>query len=1248
MNIFLFRFVQICIDPNFMKAYNKIISEVDKRKDVRKMKNEIGTLKRKIMQFFVVLLLITITTLSMVDSNVSQENPPHIHVEKEWIPFIRGVEPGTPPNVKIKSSDNSGILIDTEIFGIYCFNITIEDKKYQRFSIPYEGHTNEIGKPEIPVIRRYLEVPYDINLGVEIIYSDYTTLDGYYAYPVQEPLPDIITDDIPEFIIDKETYSNNEFYPLYNAWAREPIIMRGHRIVQLNLCPVQHNPVSKQLKVYSKMEVWVNYDRPAQIEGIEPRLESEAFESLCKAFILNYKSPDRYLTRRYKFTKNSHADYLIITHPDYYTQVQPLADWKERKGHTTKIVKTSDISPSTADGIKSYIETAYDTWNPPPAYVLLVGDADDVPTHYKTDHPYPYQYGKTATDLYYATVDGDDYFPDIFIGRISVSTPDQAETIIDKILDYERNPTTSASFYSDVSLCAFFQDDDSYSDGYEDRWFVLTSEKIRDCLLENGYNATRIYCTDTTHPDGPTNYNNGDPLPPDLLMPGFAWDGDNMDITAAINEGQFIVNHRDHGSSQNWDYGGPLEGWGDPYYDTSDIMSLTNSNKLPVVFSINCMTGWFDGETDTNYEVNYQCFCEEFLRKQNGGAVAAIGSTRISYSGFNDQLCKGFYDALWNSFDPIFVTGDLYRLGQVLTYGKVYMATKYPDDIIRKTEFEEFHLFGDPEMSIWTQQPLSLSVAHPSTIGSGGSQNFVVKVTDGANPVMNALVCLHNDTDIHTFEYTDVGGNVVFNIAPSNGGNLSITVTKHNYLPYEGIITVTDNGAIITVLPDSGFPGTTFTIEGNMFYNGEQVTITLGGSSLGPPAGAINGSFSYPAIVPSLLTPGLYNITAVGQNSGRAAVAIYRVLESQPQPDPYTYSQWDSTTWYLNSSGGDPVWDNPCIQLFDLSGNAVQSNNLEVGTTYEIRAKIYNDTTTTADNTHVTFKWAKWGISPTFNTLGTDIVTVPAMGNQLASKLWTPSVTGHCCIQIEIFHPNDANMGNNKGQENTDVSEISSSLRIPIEITNPLKDTVLVTLEVIQRSEEGKISEPWAAIIEREYPQTLGPGETQTAILTVNPPKDVRVGEIRTFTITGTIDGKVIGGVEVRVVKIHEEKQFLTGIHSTFNLRYDVVELYVRVTDEDYSNMIYDIEIFLDAQQPAWNDIEVLEAPEGWNFEKIGNGVRFYTETNPLLTCQRTKFTFRVAAKRISWYIEIHVTDQDHQNMGILVSKRWWLYYYPV
>ncbi|ODS41762.1 MAG: hypothetical protein A7315_00165 [Candidatus Altiarchaeales archaeon WOR_SM1_79] len=1149
-----------------------------------------------------------------------------------WVPFIAGFDPGTLSRILPKSEDTTGISVDSNIYGMYVLPTNVNGTVFHHLNVPSAGHISDVGKPAVPVITRYFEIPHNININdIEILYMDEQVLDGYNVIPAQEPPVDLANATLPPFVIDNVTYKTDAFFPSYTASVEgmdgvKPIIIRGHRIVEVNLYPVQFNPVTKKLKVHSKIEVRLNYDREAQIEAIDKRALSPAFEPLCQAFIQNYRyMPPKSLqylfsmspkyrefleegemhdevmgvfkNNNYSLSKNakiskidannwkiidgstvykiedadkqldvydppswspgSGAEYLIITHDNFYNEVVPLRDWKVKKGVPTIIVNTSDINAAglTADNITDYIQNAYDTWVLPPSYVLLVGDSDFIPTHYENPHPSDMHGGfDTPTDLYYATVDGTDYFPDIYVGRISVDTAAQAATIVTKTLNYERDPPNNATFYSHASACAYFQDDDVWSgppwniwitrrDGYEDRRFVLTSEEIRDYLLTQGYTVERIYSTDAAV--NPMNYSpapgdyfswdDGLPLPPGLLRAtGFAWNGNTADITNAINAGRLLVYHRDHGASRNFwchslcgcspCWGSGIDGWGDPPYNTVDIAGLTNGDLLPVVFSIECQSGWFDGEIDQLNDPaltrNFESFCEEFTRQQNGGAVAAIGSTRNSYSGYNDQMIRGFIDATWPGFDASFASGGLFSTGQVLTYGKVYMASEYgyTGDYTNLT-FELFHLFGDPEMAIWTEQPTALTVTHPDTIGSGGSQKFVVTVNNsGGDPVHHARVCLQKGNDVYEVEYTDTSGQVFFDITPSSGGEINVTVIKHNYRPYEENITVTSGGAMLSTNPENGPAGITVTLDGTNFVGSETADINFEGTTTN--ATASSGSFSKNFTVPAG-TVGPVNVVAVGQTSGRVAVTMFRRLPDQPLPDPYTYSQWDSSTWHLNPSGGDPRWNNPEIQIYDkLTGVAVASNDLRVGTTYTVKATIHNDATVPANDTKVNFQWAFWGTGQKiWNDFGTDTVTVPAGGNATAEVTWTPSVTGHSCIVVTIDHPWDENLNNNKGQENTDVHPVSSPGEIVFNVTNPTDTTALPFLEVRQVGVENGPPILWPARIKRDYPQDQDPGETKTATLIVDAPDGAQVGETHIFTITEYINGEIVGGIEIQVTR---------------------------------------------------------------------------------------------------------------------------------
>jgi hypothetical protein len=193
----------------------------------------------------------------------------------------------------------------------------------------------------------------------------------------------------------------------------------------------------------------------------------------------------------------------------------------------------------------------------------------------------------------------------------------------------------------------------------------------------------------------------------------------------------------------------------------------------------------------------------------------------------------------------------------------------------------------------------------------------------------------------------------------------------------------------------------------------------------------------------------------------------------------------------------------------------VASNDLKVGTTYIVRATIYNDATVDAVDTDVTFQWAFWGSGQkNWILIGKDTITVPDAGHEGAEVEWTPSITGHTCITVEVYHPWDENIENNKGQENTDVKPVSSPGVITFTVGNPTLTSALVYLQARQVGNE----ELWYAQVNRDYPQVQRSGENKTATLKVEPPLDTRVGERRVFTVSGYINGELIGGVEVAVV----------------------------------------------------------------------------------------------------------------------------------
>ncbi|RIK37460.1 MAG: hypothetical protein DCC55_24180, partial [Chloroflexi bacterium] len=184
------------------------------------------------------------------------------------------------------------------------------------------------------------------------------------------------------------------------------------------------------------------------------------------------------------------------------------------------------------------------------------------------------------------------------------------------------------------------------------------------------------YYNSSTRSTTPNRYYNGALLPVDLrASSGYPWNGASTDIINAINAGRFLMMHRGHG--------GP-SGWGSPSFSSSHLASLSNGNRTPVVYSINCASGLFDNETldpalqDWNYNTTVTgAYWAERILRMEGGAVGVIGDTRNSPTWANSALARGLFDATFPNVVPAYgPNSSIKRLGDILNYGKAYMVSQ--------------------------------------------------------------------------------------------------------------------------------------------------------------------------------------------------------------------------------------------------------------------------------------------------------------------------------------------------------------------------------------------------------------------------------------------------------------------------------------------------------------------------------------------------------------------------------------------
>lgn len=570
----------------------------------------------------------------------------------------------------------------------------------------------EPGKPGIPIFRRLISVPTGSEVSILLQKAEPQPVEEIYMnlYPCQEqPVDDLppdpaIFEDKP-FVRDSKVYNSDAPYPP-NPVTLTPLgNARDMEIYLVEIAAGQYYPLSNKLVLFDDVNFDVAFNGGSGAFLTEAMLNP--FESSSPVFteaVLNKNIVEQFVAGRVKPVPLG-EEFLILTHPDFINAAIALRDWKRSKGIWTNVYQCGTGSGitgmTTKEEIDAFIQNHYNEMFIRPSYILLLGDAEKIA---------PFYVNSIGTDWPYAILGavGTDTIPDFAVGRIPVDTQDQAQTVVDKIIAYESNPPVNANFYSHAALAAQFQCCRSgAASGTAERTFTEVSEFARNVLVSAGKTVDRLYVETGTQT--PTRYYDGTLLPTAIgASSGFVWDANATDITNAWNEGRFLIMHRDHG----WQ-----EGWSHPGYELPQIDDLTNVELQPVVFSVNCASGFWDNETAGGAygtTVGGVYFTEKLLRKADGGAVGILGDTRNSPSWANSTLTQGFYDAIWPSAIGSFGSNTSQRrLGDILNHGKLYLMSKVGFSVMGEViqnsdavnELYLWHCIGDPTLEIWTSNP---------------------------------------------------------------------------------------------------------------------------------------------------------------------------------------------------------------------------------------------------------------------------------------------------------------------------------------------------------------------------------------------------------------------------------------------------------------------------------------------------------------------------------------------------------------
>lgn len=411
-------------------------------------------------------------------------------------------------------------------------------------------------------------------------------------------------------------------------------------------------------------------------------------------------------------------DYLMISHSTLRDAAHPLAEHHRKNGLRVAEIDVDELYDEFNHGIvhpkaiRNFVAHAHHDWPAPrPRFVLLVGDASfdvrsdraedsryakwvnrellapgqfgEIPggQYENTDKlaarrnliptwQYPSEEGHSAADNYFVAVDGDDWLPDLALGRFPVVEPGEVAGIVAKTIRY-----VNSTDFGDWRRQTLFTTDTS-------TYFQRESTKLADQLVSEGFQAQEVYAH-TEETDNTAQINS---------------------LNDALNAGQLLVHFIGHGGRYIWRTGPPDLARNHDLFTLDHVAHLQNGDRMPMVLSMTCYSAPFDHPSADSIG-------ERFLREPDKGAIAVFAA-----SWRNTPIPK-FSEAAVNE---LMIPGA--TIGEALMRAKHALTGKY-----ERTLVETYNLLGDPAVVL--QRP-SLPIRLEAR-ANGNSPRLDLSIDDG-------------------------------------------------------------------------------------------------------------------------------------------------------------------------------------------------------------------------------------------------------------------------------------------------------------------------------------------------------------------------------------------------------------------------------------------------------------------------------------------------------------------------------------
>ena len=188
------------------------------------------------------------------------------------------------------------------------------------------------------------------------------------------------------------------------------------------------------------------------------------------------------------------------------------------------------------------------------------------------------------------------------------------------------------------------------------------------------------------------------------------------------------------------------------------------------------------------------CILERMVNIENF-AVSVIGNSR--YGWFNEGQTEGPAAHLHREMMDALYHEKMNHIGQAFTESKIQTAPwvtapgQWEEGALR-WNFYDINILGDPAMSIWTEEPISIQAVYENTIPVG-TASTTVTVTSGGFPMENFTCAILKNGVLHGAGTTDNAGlaQIILDPVFTSAGTAQLVVSGYNCLPTTFNITVT-------------------------------------------------------------------------------------------------------------------------------------------------------------------------------------------------------------------------------------------------------------------------------------------------------------------------------------------------------------------------------------------------------------------------------------------------------------------------